>query len=48
MAEELDTQANPGDTVELVVATREPIGGEDHDPDTETASPWPLRASPYV
>ena len=48
MAEELETEANPGETAELVVATREPIGSEDHDVDTEAASPWPLRASPYV
>jgi hypothetical protein len=40
MAEELDTEASPGDTAELVVATREPIGGEDHDVDPETASRW--------
>jgi hypothetical protein len=48
MAEELDTEATPRETAELVVTTREPIGGEDHEVDIEKASPWPLRASPYV
>jgi hypothetical protein len=48
MAEEFDTEANPGDTAELVVGTREPLVAEDHEVDTETASPWPLRSSPYV
>ena len=47
MAEQFDTEATPGDTAELV-AIREPTGSEDSDVDTETASPWPVRASPYV
>jgi hypothetical protein len=48
MAEEFETQASPSDTPELVVATGEPLGIDDHNADTETASPWPVRTSPYV
>lgn len=47
MAEELDPEAIPGDTAELVDAKGEPAGGDDNAAQ-DTASPWPVRASPYV
>ena len=48
MAEQSDTEAPFGDSADPVVPTGEPLGSEDHDADTNTASPWPMRASPYV
>ena len=46
MTEESNTEAPPGDTADPVVPTVEPVGSAVQD--TETASPWPMRASPYV
>jgi hypothetical protein len=48
MTEESDTEASSADIADAVISNVEPLGSDEHDGETNTASPWPLRASPYV
>jgi hypothetical protein len=47
MTEPPDIESPSGDTTEQVIATAEmsEVGEQDAD---ESASPWPMRASPYI
>jgi hypothetical protein len=48
MTEQPDTEAPSVDVAEQVIATVETSDRRESDADQNTASPWPMRASPYI